>query len=325
VKIGVTPDAGPGYVLNADGSSCYGSTEGSYNALQTDFSAGNGKTDTPAFPTVGEPSFGTLDGTTTSMFAPLAGLVRALDVVAPNYQKGGQDFTGAWNANTGQFSPGFPAVNNDLSFITGQVIGDITGAAPSQQVIAGTASQDLQAYDASGSPASSEWPKLTGDWLVATPILGSFGTLDTSATAKKNVVSLTRSGTLAVYTTPAPACSPSSWPNFHHDIANSGDYTRDAIAPGVPMQLTASGQVLSWTSPGGDLMCGAAASYEIVTSPNPITAQSFAKATPLSGPPAPAGAGSTQSYTLPSSARAYVAIRAIDQQGNIGLPAVKRR
>jgi hypothetical protein len=325
VKIGVTPDAGPGYVLNADGSSCYGSTEGSYNALQTDFSAGNGKTDTPAFPTVGEPSFGTLDGTTTSMFAPLAGLVRALDVVAPNYQKGGQDFTGAWNANTGQFSPGFPAVNNDLSFITGQVIGDITGAAPSQQVIAGTASQDLQAYDASGSPASSEWPKLTGDWLVATPILGSFGTLDTSATAKKNVVSLTRSGTLAVYTTPAPACSPSSWPNFHHDIANSGDYTRDAIAPGVPMQLTASGQVLSWTSPGGDLMCGAAASYEIVTSPNPITAQSFAKATPLSGPPVPAAAGSTQSYTLPSSARAYVAIRAIDQQGNIGLPAVKRR
>src|SRR5205823_9479115 len=45
LKVGVTPDAGPGYLLNADGSSCYGSTAGTYNALQTDFAAGNGKTD----------------------------------------------------------------------------------------------------------------------------------------------------------------------------------------------------------------------------------------------------------------------------------------
>ena len=136
-KIGVLPAAGPGYVLNADGSSCYGSSEGKYNALQTDFSAGNGKTDTPAFPAVGEPAFGTLDGTTTNMFAPAAGLVRALDVVAPDYQKGSQDFTASWQANSGQFSPGFPAVNNDLSFITGETIGDVTGEAPKQEVLAG--------------------------------------------------------------------------------------------------------------------------------------------------------------------------------------------
>src|SRR5262249_3406896 len=155
-------------------------------------------------------------------------------------QKGSQDFTAAWNASLGQFAPGFPAVNNDLSFITGQVVGDVTGGAPAQQVIAGTASQDLEAYNAAGLPASGEWPKLTGDWLGATPVLGSLGTVDTGAEAKKDVVSLTRSGTLSVYTTPAPACSPSSWPNFHHDIANSGDYTRDAIAPGKPLKLVAA-------------------------------------------------------------------------------------
>jgi hypothetical protein len=324
-KIGVTPDAGPGYLLNSDGSSCYGSSEGRYNTLATEFAAGNGKTDTPAFPAVGEPSFGTLDGTSTSMFAPVAGIVRALDVVAPNYQKGGQDFTAAWNANTGQFAPGFPAVNNDLSFITGQVVGDVTGGAPAQEVLAGTASQDLQAYNASGGAASAEWPKLTGDWLVATPILGSLGTLDTAGGAKKDVVSLTRSGTLSVYSTAASACSPSSWPNFHHDVANSGDYTRDAIAPGVPLGMSLSKGVLSWTAPGGDLMCGAASSYEIVTSASPITPQSFASATPLSGAPTPAAAGAKQSYTLPRGSQAYVAIRAIDEQGNIGLPAVKHR
>jgi hypothetical protein len=322
MKIGVTPDAGPGYVLNSDGSSCYGSTAGSYNALQTEFSAGNGKTDTPAFPAVGEPSFGTLDGTSTSMFAPVAGLVRALDVVAPDYQKGGQDFTAAWNANSGQFAPGFPTVNNDLSFITGQAVGDVTGGAPAQEVIAGTASQDLQAYNAAGAPASSAWPKLTGDWLVATPVLGSLGTIDTATGAQKLVVSLTRSGTLSAYSTPAPACSPSSWPSFHHDNANSGDYTRDDLSPGRPLGAAIAGNILSWTAPGGDLMCGTASSYQIVTSGSPITAQNFAAATPLGGAPAPAAAGSAQSYTLPASARRYVAIRAIDEQGNIGLPAV---
>ena len=36
MKVAVTPDAGPGYVLNANGSSCYGSTAGSYNTLETD-------------------------------------------------------------------------------------------------------------------------------------------------------------------------------------------------------------------------------------------------------------------------------------------------
>jgi hypothetical protein len=69
-------------------------------------------------------------------------------------------------------------------------------------------------------------------------------------------------------------------------------------------------------------MCGTASSYQIVTSGSPITPQSFASATALSGAPAPTVAGSAQSYTLPASARRYVAIRAIDAQGNIGLPAV---
>jgi hypothetical protein len=322
MKVGVTPDAGPGYVLNPDGSSCYGSTAGADNALETDISASVGKVDTPAFPSVGEPAFGTLDGTTTDMFAPAAGLLRALDVVIPDYQKGGQDFIGAWNANSGQFSPGFPAVDNDLSFITGEVIGDVTGESPKQEVLAGTASQDLEAYNSVGLAASTAWPKLTGGWMVATPALGSLGTVDTAAGAKKDVVAITREGTLSVYSTPAGACSPSSWPNFHHDVANSGDYTRDAIAPGIPLKASVANKTLTWTAPGDDLLCGTATRYEIVTSSAPITPASFASATPLAGAPTPTAAGSSQSYALPAGAQQYVAIRAIDDQGNIGLPAV---
>ncbi len=320
-KVAVMPAAGPGYVLNPNGSSCYGSAGGAYNALETDISAGTGKVDTPTFPAVGEPAFGTLDGTTTTLFAPTAGLLRALDVVAPDYQKGSQDFIAAWNPETSQFQPGFPAVDNDLSFITGETVGDVTGEAPKQEVLAGTASQDLEAYSALGAPASSSWPKLTGGWMVATPTLGSLGTLDTSAGAKKDVVSVTREGTLSVYGTPASACSPSSWPNFHHDIANSGDYTRDALAPGKPLGASAYERVLHWTAPGGDGMCGKATRYEVVTSAKPITPQTFASATPLTGAPEPAAAGVAQTFALPAGAKRYVAIRAVDEQGNLSLPA----
>ncbi|MCW3030518.1 MAG: Serine protease, subtilase family, partial [Solirubrobacterales bacterium] len=289
--------------------------------LQTDASASAGKTDTPAFPAVGEPAFGTLDGATTSMFAPAAGLVRALDVVAPDYQKAGQDFIAGWNANSGQFAPGFPAVDNDLSFITGETIGDVTGQAPKQEVLAGTASLDLQAFDGEGSPASAAWPKLTGGWMVATPTLGSLGTLDTGPEAKKDVVSITREGEISVYSTPASACSPSSWPNFHHDIANSGDYTRDAVAPGRPLNARVAESVLHFTAPGDDLLCGKAARYEVVTSESPITAKTFASAKPLGGAPEPATAGTAQSYALPGEVQTYVAIRAVDEQGNLGLPS----
>ncbi len=64
MKVAVTPDAGPGYVLNPNGSSCYGSTAGADNTMETDVGVSGEKTDTPAFPAVGEPAFGTLDGVT---------------------------------------------------------------------------------------------------------------------------------------------------------------------------------------------------------------------------------------------------------------------
>jgi hypothetical protein len=323
-KIAVTPAAGPGYVLNPNGTSCYGETDGKYNALATEDSASATKVDTPSFPAVGEPAFGTLNGSTVDLFSPTAGLIRALDIVAPDYQKGGQDFIGGWNAETGEFATGFPAVDNDLSFITGEAVGDITGEEGKQQVVAGTAENDLQAYNEEGLPASSAWPKLTGGWTVATPVLGSLGTVDTSGEAKKDVVSITREGTVAVYGTPASACSPSSWPMFHHDIANSGDYERDAVPPGAPLEAAVSAGTLSWTAPGGQSMCGKAVKYEVVTSSRKITAEDFAAGRVLQGAPEPAAAGTRQSFALPGKLDRYVAIRAIGEQGNVGLPAVAK-
>ena len=330
-KIGVIPDAGPGYLFNPDGSSCYGSTGGQDNALQTDASAGapgsstgQPQMDHPAFPAVGNPAFGNIGpGGQTAFLAPAAGLLRALDAAAPEYQTGSQDFLAAWNPASGQFQSGFPSPVNDLQFLTGPAIGDVTGGAVSQQAaVEGTASLDLAAINSAGMTASSAWPKLTGDWTVANPLLGSFGTIDTDPAAKKDVVSITRSGTLAVYSTPAGACSASSWPRFHHDLANSGDLNRDAVPPGQPSTPAIFGGQLTFTAPGGDLLCGRADHYEVVQSDSQITYANFAAAEHLAGAPAPTPAGTAQTFALPPNPKGYVAIRAIDKAGNIGPFAV---
>jgi hypothetical protein len=323
MKIGLAPDAGPAYIFNPSGSSCYGTDQsGRDNSLETDFSAGNGQYDHPAFAAVGYPAFGTLNGRGIDFFTPQAGLIRALDVVVNDYQ-GGQDFIGGWNPATGQQLAGFPAEVNDLQFLTGPAIGQIT-VSPGQQVIGGTASLELAAFGMNGLPASSAWPKLTGDWTVATPTLGSFGTLDTSSSARKDVVSITRTGTLAVYSTPAGACTPSSSPRFHHDDWNSGSYTTDAVPPGKPFAVRIRGGVLSFTAPGNNLLCGTASRYQLVTSGSPITPQNFSSAKRLLGVFTPKTSGTRQSFRVPAGAERYGAIRAVDPAGNVGLPAVVR-
>ena len=48
--------------------------------------AGGGD-DSPTYAAVGYPAFGSLDGRTIDFFAPVTGLIRALDVAAPEYQQ----------------------------------------------------------------------------------------------------------------------------------------------------------------------------------------------------------------------------------------------
>jgi len=322
-KIGALSDVGPAYLFNPDGSSCYGSSGGQDTTLAISGTPGTGQVDTPAIPALGNPAFANVGPAgKTAFLAPAAGLMRAIDAAAPEYQPS-QDFLVAWDPTTSQFQTGYPSPVNDLQFLTGPSAGDVTGLPASQEsAVEGTASLDLTALNSAGQPASPSWPKVTGDWTVASPLLGSFGTLDTDPAAKKDVVSITRSGTLSVYSTPASACSPSSWPRFHHDIANSGDFSRDAVPPGQPSNLTISGGRLAFTAPGNDLLCGTADHYEVVQSDAQITFSNFAAAEHVAGAPAPVAAGKAQSFALPSNPKGYVAVRAIDKAGNIGPFAV---
>jgi len=137
----------------------------------------------------------------------------------------------------------------------------------------------------------------------------------------KVVFNSTRSGYLHAYATDAPACSPSSWPRFHHDNANSGDTRRDAMLPGRPFDAMVDANTLEFTAPGDDLLCGTADSYEAVTSDQPINESNFNDSQPLDGEPEPQAAGTRQSYEIPAGAKRFVAIRAVDEQGNVGRPA----
>jgi hypothetical protein len=81
-------------------------------------------------------------------------------------------------------------------------------------------------------------------------------------------------------------------------------------------------RVLSFAAPGADLLCGTAARYQVVTASKRITPQHFAAAKPLAGAPVPAAAGARQLFAIPAGAERYVAIRAVNAAGNVGLPAV---
>ncbi len=234
-KVGAATAAGPAYIVNPDGTSCYGDTSGKANALASDFAATPTATDSPVIPTLGNPAFGAAGGASAddpAFLTAAIGLFRALDLQVVDYQSG-QDLMGVWNASTGQMQAGFPGTVNDLQLLTGPAVADIDGNA-GDEVISGSASQDLVAYGPGGAPPNDRWPKLTTDWTVATPLIGSFGTEDTKDASHKVVVAITRSGYIHAYRTDAQACTPSSSPRFHHDNANSGDYSRDAILPGAP-------------------------------------------------------------------------------------------
>jgi len=325
-KVGTATAAGPAYVINGDGSSCYGASGGLADALASDFADTATATDSPMIPALGNPAFGAAGGAAAEQPAFIAGaigLFKALDLQLVDYQSG-QDLLGVWDPATGAPRSGFPATVNDLQLLTGPAVADVDGQS-GEEVLTGSSSQDLAAYGPSGAPADG-WPKLTTDWTVATPLIGSFGTDDTKQSATKVVVGITRSGYVHAYRTPAPACSPSSSPRFHHDNANSGDYLRDAVLPGVPAKLKSSGGKLSFLAPGDDLLCGKVDHYEMATAKGRIDEESFASAKPLGGAPKPKPAGAKQKLAVPPKSKGWIAIRAVDEQGNIGrVAAVKAK
>jgi fibronectin type III domain protein len=114
-----------------------------------------------------------------------------------------------------------------------------------------------------------------------------------------------------------------NWSGFSNVAVKttSGDVT----APSAIADLTVTGSTgttlsLRWTAPGDDGATGTAASYDIRYSTSAITTSTWGSATAATGEPAPAAAGTQQTFTLTGLASGrtyYVAIRATDNVGNV--------
>lgn len=102
---------------------------------------------------------------------------------------------------------------------------------------------------------------------------------------------------------------------------------KDTIAPSAITNLSAASQAsdsitLQWTAPGDDGATGTAASYSVKYALSTITSESaWSGASSVSGAPAPAVAGTTQSMQvagLSPQTTYYFAVRATDEAGNQG-------
>jgi hypothetical protein len=217
---------------------------------------------------------------------------------------------GAYNGETGTPLPAFPRVTDDFQFLSSS---DVAKVVPGEtnQVVAGTGLGLLHAYDGLTGLDVAGFPKVTGGWLYSPAALSDDG----------RIAAITREGYLFQWNAAElPRCQ-SEWPAFRHDQQGSGNYDRDGTPPAAPSGLTLSAGQLHFTAPGDDAGCGTATSYEAATADSPIGPDQFGSATALTGAPAPSAAGSPEGFAVASHGR-YIAVRAVDEAGNVGPQAL---
>lgn len=331
LKVGVFAADGPAYLLQSDGSSCYGTGPGAdgqphARALESTVSLGD-MTDTPFLAAFGLGAIGDLAPAGSGvhdlvMATAVAGATKSVDAAVDDHQLHAENGVAVWDLATGRMHPGFPHHLNDLQFLTGPAIADLTGTGL-QDVIEASATSDLRAVDPSGQEVAG-FVKNTGDWTIATPLVAALGDASTLSLA-----SVTRSGTLSVFGSSAGACSGASWPRYHHDAWNSGDAgwatQRPATITDLGVQVGVDGLSLSFTAPHGAGACGNAAGYEVRVLPCPATYTGLAAQTPTTFAAHPAGTAETLHVAAPGGP-ALLAVSAVNDDaragGDIGAPAL---
>jgi hypothetical protein len=318
--------AGPGYILNHDGSSFLGTGDGGkYRTLAT---SGGAASDAPSYIAVGALAVASLDGGVhLSVLGPGGGLKRVLDVVVPAQQLGGEDHFAFWNATTGEYEPNSPIVVNDLQFFTGPIAGDLTGDGLAEG-IQGSAVSDTVAAGL-GIPSAAATRYHNGGWTVSSAGLGD-APLGAHEDGLLALATTTREGYLRVYPTSvaagtAAACTAlSQWPQFGHDAHNSGNYQTDAERPyplrdvAAPAAVAGTTVDVSFIATGDDRACGSAASYQVRSLPGNVADPDWLAAAPLQTIPASAASGATETITISglSAGTQTLLVRAYDDAGN---------
>jgi subtilisin family serine protease/chitodextrinase len=205
-----------------------------------------------------------------------------------------------------------PAVIDDLAAATGPITGSITltWSAPGDDGDSGRAHHyELRHHHA---PIDAE------TWEAATPVVapaplaaGSAHThhvlsLDGEQTYHLALRAMDEAGNLGPLSASVAADTPAVPPGRVTDLT--------AVA-------TASGIDLAWTAPGDDGHEGTATTYDLRFSTSPLDAASFSEAQQADGEPAPATAGTRESYLLApvsESITYWIALVALDDLGAAG-------
>ncbi len=228
LQVGVITTVGPGYVLNADGSSFFGNgPDGKPRVLGMEAPGPlSNSPDHPSLPALGAPIFAPLGPAApgVSFVSPAASAEKALDAALPADQHPHDNQLDAWNLTTGEYQAAFPQVMGELQFFVQPLVANVGGNSAGPYVVEGSALADLRAIDATGQEAPG-FPKFTGGWLVNSPTFGAWGSL-----GKQVLVSGTREGMLFAWSTATDACASSGpWARSHHDLWNTNNLqTADA-------------------------------------------------------------------------------------------------
>jgi hypothetical protein len=227
----------------------------------------------------------------------------------------------AYNAATGKLLPGFDsAPMMGLPFLTAPAVADVSGDGQAD-VINNEDSGNVAAFLPNGQPVPG-WPKFTGGWTVWTPAVG-----DLFGNGHVEVVDVTREGYLFVWNTPGKPSATEAWA-WHENDWHTGRYGDATRPPLLPRHARLRGGQLCWEAPGSVWGDGTAARYQLRAyrsraRPEPET---FLRGRPLTGAPAPAGAGTTQCSArlqIPPGTR-WLALRAVNAAGLISYPAAVR-
>jgi len=268
LEIATMSAVGPAYVFDRFGDSVFGKAdEGQDLALPSEpFGANSDSIDMPAFGALGAPIVAELGGVGQGFYvlAPVAGLGKLIDNQVGGSQFPAQNQLAAWQVSSADgevvepaFAPAFPRQVNDLQFIAGPAVADISGDGM-PEALEGSGVYDLHAFDITGTEPAG-WPKFTNGWMVGTPAVG-----DVDGDGLLEVVGVTREGNLFVWETDGDECGPVLWRRYHRDEWGTGNYHADTRPPAslrgdeVRVSMGADGTVelAMERVPGDDLHCG---------------------------------------------------------------------
>jgi Subtilase family len=225
-----------------------------------------------------------------------------------------QTYEKAWDVSSGAVLPTFPRLQDGFPFFVAPLVANLSSSSQ-RAVIDSNDSGWIHAYEPSGGEAPG-FPKFTGQWPSFSGVVG-----DPRFDGKLRLAYGTREGSLFVWRVGGSPARNDSWWHYHHDEHNSGLFGNDTRRPAalahIRVTRSASGATLHWRAPGDDGVTGGPATrYEIYVSRRRITIPNLGQAHRVSAP-TPGAPGDAQEAAIAARAGPFVAIRSVDDAGNI--------